>query len=346
MKVAVGLSGGIDSGTTAHYLKSQGASVIGLTLWLFDHQTEELESASKIASLLGIKHHVLDYRQTFKTEIVDLFMESYATGQTPNPCVHCNQAIKYGKLMTDAFTLGAERFATGHYAQCISHPKTGELILKQAKNQKKDQSYILFHLTQNQLDKILFPLGHVRNKAEVRRSFESICKDFSKKRDSQGICFINRKSHVHFLKTYNNPAAKPGKFVDQSGKYLAHHLGTANYTIGQKRKLGPSLSGKYVVTGINPIKHQVILGKEEDLYVESLTVNAFHIIQPSLLGRLKREPLNVRVKTSQWSHFYPATLQLKQGTGLIHFEVPTRAPAKGQAIVVYLGDAVIGGGLL
>lgn len=346
MKVAVGLSGGIDSGTTALMLKEQGYEVIGVTMWLFDHQTEEIESASQISKLLNIEHHVLDYRKAFDEIVISSFIESYDRGHTPNPCIVCNKVFKYGKLIDDSLALGADFFATGHYARHAIHPVTGEHQLKKALNHRKDQSYNLYHLTQTTLSKLIFPLGEAKSKEEVRDRFLKIHSGIAKKKDSLGICFIKRAGHGLYLKDKERISMQPGNFIDQSGTILGKHFGTANFTIGQKRKLGNNLSGNYVVTALNPMTNEVVLGQESDLLHTSLIIEDFHLIQPSIAKSLSQSVQIVDVLVSQWSAVYSAKLSMNEKIATFEFESPVRAPAKGQALVCYHGDVLLGGGTI
>jgi tRNA-specific 2-thiouridylase len=346
MKAAVGLSGGIDSGTTALMLQEQGYEVIGVTMWLFDHQTEEIETAALISKLLGIEHHVLDYRKNFDDLVISSFIDAYDQGHTPNPCIVCNKTLKYGRLIDDSIALGADVFATGHYARHAIHPKTGEHQLKKAVNHRKDQSYNLYHLNQDTLSKLIFPLGEARSKEDVRDRFLKIHSGIARKKDSLGICFIKRAGHGLFLKEMACLSMQPGNFVDQNGKILGRHFGTANFTIGQKRKLGHGLTGNYVVVALNPSTNEVVLGQESDLLHTSLVIEDFHLIEPSVAEALTRSIQMVDVLLSQWSAVYSAKLGLNQNIATLEFDTPVRAPAKGQALVCYQGDVLLGGGII
>ncbi|MBS7527609.1 tRNA 2-thiouridine(34) synthase MnmA [Fusibacter paucivorans] len=341
MKIAVGLSGGIDSAATALQLKKAGHDVMGITMSLFDHQTAEIESASEVADQLGITHTVLPLHDAFKKEVINAFIHAYEAGETPNPCLICNQKLKYGLLLDFARKHGAEKFATGHYAQIVYDSNLGEYAVERAVNTAKDQSYNLFHLTQEQLAQLILPLGKIVSKTELRRTYAAHDARKAEKRDSQGICFIEHGKQTHFLKAQQSRASEIGFFVDKYGKRLGRHLGTANYTIGQKRKLNPALSGRYVVTGINAIENQVILGEEKDLYQETLILTHFHFISPTA-----PEQMAVRIKTSQWSPFYDAEL-LRCGDDIVQlsFKTSVRAIAPGQGIVCYQGDRLIGGAI-
>ncbi len=346
MKVAVGLSGGIDSGTTALMLKEQGYEVIGVTMWLFDHQEEEIETAAQISRLLGIEHHILDYRKYFEEIVISTFIDSYDNGHTPNPCIICNKILKYGRLIDDSLALGADLFATGHYARHAIHPITGEHQLKKALNHRKDQSYNLYHLNQYTLSRLIFTLGEAKSKEEVRDRFLTIHSGIARKKDSLGICFIKRAGHGLYLKEKECISMKPGNFIDQNGKILGKHLGTANFTIGQKRKLGNGLSGNFVVTALNSATNEVVLGQESDLLYTTLVIEDFHLIEPSVADALSQSVQTVDVLLSQWSAVYSAKLSLNEKIATLEFDTPVRAPAKGQALVCYNGDVLLGGGTI
>ena len=359
-KVAVGLSGGIDSGTSALMLIERGYEVIGVTMWLFDHQTSELEAAKKVADALGITHHILDYRNAFHELVVHTFIKYYEQGFTPNPCLLCNKHFKYGRLIEDCVALGADYFATGHYVRCDVSSETGEYQIKRAINPKKDQSYNLYHLDQRTLARLIFPLGHIESKDHVRARFSALNVELSQKKDSLGICFIPHKDHRRFLSTQGSAAMKPGNFVDLSGQILGHHNGTAAFTIGQKRRLGMDLNGqylngKYVVVDVRPQTNEVVLGTEDDLAHYEIKCIDFNIVSPLLFESLLNSAVSltnlcveVDVIVSQWSQVYRGLLNYNQSdcTATITFETPVRAPAKGQALVCYHEEVLIGGGII
>lgn len=359
-KVAVGLSGGIDSGTTALMLKEQGYEVMGVTMWLFDHQTGELEAAKRVAQAIGIEHHILDYREAFKSQVIHAFIAQYEQGLTPNPCILCNRVFKYGKLIEDCVALGADFFATGHYVRVDYDATLGEYQLFRAKNRSKDQSYNLYHLSQETLSRLVLPLGTKASKDEVRAHFAALNLELAQKKDSLGICFIEHKNHSLFLSEIQSPAMQKGNFIDKDGHVLGYHDGTAGFTIGQKRRLGVDLkgqylNGKYVVTELRPSTNEVVLGTEDDLSVYEITCSDFKVVSPTLKNQLIAEthktnpaPLDVEVIVSQWSTVYQGKLSLCEdpSNAKLLFEMPVRAPAKGQALVCYIGERLIGGGII
>lgn len=353
--IAVGLSGGIDSGTTALKLKQNGYRVIGVTMWLFDHQSDELKAAKRVADAIDIQHHILDYRDLFDKKVIKPFIKAYEQGFTPNPCILCNAHLKYGKLIEDAVALGADYFATGHYVRCEKDPTSGEYRILKAKNRQKDQSYNLYHLSQETLSRLMFPIGEVNSKEEVRTAFSELSLELSKKKDSLGICFIDHKDHALYLKDLQNNGMAPGRFIDASVQLLGYHDGYAQFTIGQKRRLGKDLkggylNGKYVVIQIHSDSRDVVLGSEADLLSHKIICEDFHIQSPTLESTLTQtdRQLDVSVIVSQWSAVYSGKLSYDPTSrrGTLTFEHPVRAAAKGQALVCYDGDILIGGGII
>lgn len=374
--IAVGLSGGVDSTAAALLLKEKGYTVWGVSMWLFDHQEQALEAARAAARRIGIPHHILDYRAAFKSAVINPFLEYYARGMTPNPCLFCNEALKYGRLLRDCLDMGAEGLALGHYAQLTRDAHTGEYTILRAPAERKDQSYNLYHLTQWQLAHLHFPLWSFQSKDAVRAYVAARqCADAPETpKDSLGICFIEDGDHRRYLRALEHPAMRQGSFIDTQGTLLGRHRGWAHYTLGQKRRLGLRVTGgAAVVTDIDPHRGAVILGTEADVLKTQSVLPKFHCISPILHSRLlKGERLSVDVRLSQWSAVYPAHLEY-DATGehraidgdrrapdccadaadphshlpvRLTFLRPARAPAPGQALVCYQGDVLIGGGLL
>ena len=338
--IAVGLSGGVDSAATAFSLLQSGYHVIGVTMKLFEHQDKDIAVAKKIALALGIPHVVMDYQKDFEALVIRPFIQAYESGLTPNPCVFCNRALKYGKLISDSLALGADGFATGHYVRIHFNPQTKEYEVLKAVHERKDQSYHFFHLDQRVLSRLIMPIGMMPSKDAVRKHISGVSFEAAAKKDSMGICFIPQGNHALYLKQHKSSAMQAGLFVDKNHKRLGTHLGIAGYTIGQKRRLGPDLSGKYVVTKICPKTNTISLGNEQDLLTHKISLNAFHFTQAS--DKIKPK-IPVQVKLSQWSQTYEGIL-LKTPSGYtLTFHSPVRALAPGQAIVCYDGDRLVGG---
>ncbi len=347
-KVAVGLSGGVDSTVAAYLLKKQGYDVIGITMFLFDVLDEEgniikpkfIEDAKRIAEILNIPHYVVDYRDTFEATIKKEFVKEYLRGRTPNPCVTCNRIIKYGKLLESAHSLGAYYIATGHYAIIQYDEKLKRYRIYKGEAEKKDQAYVLHSLSQKQSKHILLPLGSFKSKEEVRKLATKIDSQISEKKDSIGICFISNNDYVSYLASYDSNAVKQGNFVDMKGNIIGKHKGIVKYTIGQRRGLGEYFNKPMFVVEINAEKNEVVLGEDEDTYsIGLIAKNPFFTHFDKLDGVLK-----VKAKVCQWGWYLPATV-LPFGDRKIKviFNRKERSIAPGQAVVFYNGNEVIGG---
>ncbi len=351
-KVAVGLSGGVDSATAALILKEQGYEVMGVTMHVFDHQTQELEAARRVAETLEIEHHIFDYRHDFDTCVIGDFIDAYEKGYTPNPCVTCNRHFKYDRLIKDSLALGCDYFATGHYAHVTYNDQDGYYHIYKAHAKEKDQSYNLYHLSQEVIKHLIFPLAHARSKKDVREKFAEVATPLSEKKDSLGICFIPRGSHTLYLKSRQSSAAIEGRFVDIHGKILGTHRGLCHYTIGQKRGLGQVQTGQHFVIDKKPLTNEIVLGEEALLYHTSVQLKQFNLIRP-----VDHFPLKVSIKVSQWSTLYEGQLVLNTQQDnakddtipevvTVIFDRPVRAPAPGQSLVCYIHDELIGGGII
>lgn len=340
-KVGVGLSGGVDSGTTALILKERGYEVVGMTMKLFDHHDAEISVAREVADRLGIEHIVLDYSESFESTVVEYTVKSYELGLTPNPCVFCNRHFKYGKLLDYCMENGIDYFATGHYARISYDEDRGIYRIFKAKDSRKDQSYNLFQLSQEQLKHLIFPLGDFSSKAEVREKSSGALSELSSKKDSTGICFLNKISLYSFLKKRNSSSTVPGAFVDRAGNFLGRHVGISSYTLGQKKNLPKPNGESFVVCGIDSSENKVILGSEADLLKTEISLADVNLLDP-----LMSFPATVEVKLSQWSVVYSGELSSVGGEFKLSFKSPVRAPAPGQSVVFYSGNELLGGGTI
>lgn len=340
-KIGVGLSGGVDSGTTALILKERGYQVVGITMKLFDHHDAEISVAKEVADRLGIEHIVLDYSESFESTVIDYTVSSYEKGLTPNPCVFCNRHFKYGKLLDYCMENGIDYFATGHYARISYDEDRGIYRVFKAKDSRKDQSYNLFQLSQEQLKHLVFPLGDFSSKSEVREKSSGTLSELSSKKDSAGICFLNKISLYSFLKKRKSSSTVPGAFVDRAGNFLGRHVGISSYTLGQKKNLPKSNGVSLVVCGIDSAENKVILGSEEDLLKTEINLADINLLYPNI-----DFPAIVDVKLSQWSTVYEGELSKKDTEFKLSFESPVRAPAPGQSVVFYSGDELLGGGTI
>ncbi len=337
--IAVALSGGVDSATTAYLLKNKGHEVFGITMKV--HDSSEVNEAKKVADILGIRHYVVDYRDYFQKEIIQKFVDMYLQGETPNPCVMCNQKLKYGKLLEDAMALGADAMALGHYAS-IFLEEDGCYHLRKASAERKDQSYVLYHLRQKQLERVILPLNDFQSKEDVREILAKEGLEIAKKKDSVGICFTEGKSVEIFIKEQIPECIGEGNFVDCKGNVLGKHRGIFAYTIGQKRGLNIADKHTYFVREIRSKTNEVVLTKDEnELYKNEVKLTEISFTNEKYY---QKDRMRVAVKMFQWGYELLATLRMEGESGRIIFDQPERAPTKGQIAVFYINDEVIGGG--
>lgn len=345
-KIAVALSGGVDSSTAAALLKEEGCQIIGLTMRLFDHslqqgrncgQGEAIDQAAEAADKLGIPHQVIDCRREFKSQVVDYFVEAYRRGLTPNPCVACNQQIKFGLLLQKAGELGCRYLATGHYARIRTIQ--GRPALARGKDGKKDQSYFLWALDREQLERVVFPLG-VLTKERVRSLAGQYGLSAAQRPESQEICFIPNGRYSEFISRYLEPVA--GNIIDSNGKVLGKHRGIVNYTVGQREGLGIALGRPQYVLSIDPVKNTVTVGDNHELMSGSLRVGRVNWILPRPAKAVK-----ARVKIRHQHAGARATVRpLGAEAAEVTFDQPQRAVTPGQSAVFYRGDLVLGGGVI
>ncbi|QXM05628.1 tRNA 2-thiouridine(34) synthase MnmA [Crassaminicella indica] len=350
-KVAVGLSGGVDSTATAYILKKEGYDVIGITMIVCDEYDKDcnviepkfVKDAKRIAKILDIPHYIVDYKDIFKITVKKEFEEEYLKGRTPNPCVTCNRIIKYGKLIETAHSLGAYYIATGHYATIRYDKELKRYRIFKGVAERKDQAYNLYSLSQEQLKHILLPLGKFNSKEEVRKLAFEIDPMIAKKNDSTGICFVPNEDHISYLTSVSSNASKSGNFVDKTGKIIGKHKGIVYYTIGQKRGLGINCNRPMFVVAIDAEKNEIVLGEDQDTYSIGLIAKNVNF---TLFDKLEEE-LRVEAKVCQWGWFLPATVfSLGKGWVKVIFDKKERAIAPGQSVVFYHGNEVIGGGII
>lgn len=352
-KVMVGMSGGVDSSVAAKLLIDSGYDVTGVTLKLFDSEelTEssrtccslsDVEDARSVCYKLGIDHFVFNFKETFKEKVIKQFTESYLNGKTPNPCIECNRHIKFDKMLRRAEELGFDYIATGHYAQRIYDSKTEKYILKRPKDRSKDQTYVLYGLTQYQLSKTLFPLGEYE-KPDIRRIAENAGLINSRKPDSQDICFVPDGDYASFIKKNTGAEIKEGNFINSGGDIIGRHKGIINYTIGQRRGIGISIGKPAYVTDKNLIENTVTIGEERDLYKSEITAYDVNLISMDSIPDEMRVTAKVRYSRNEQT---AVVIPSGNGEVLVKFDEPQRAPASGQAVVFYDGDIVIGGGTI
>lgn len=352
-KVLVGMSGGIDSSVTAMILAEQGYEVIGATLKIWE-EGEYLDgdwherSCCKIglarfaAERLNISYYIWEACKEFKRLVVDDFCSEYMKGRTPNPCIRCNEMVKFSILLEKAGNIGADYVATGHYARIIYNPEDKKFHLKKGLYPAKDQSYFLYRLSQEQLSKIIFPLGEYR-KDEVARMAETLDLPVEEIKESQEVCFVTREGYHEFISRYMPLSVNPGRFVTMSGEILGEHKGVAFYTIGQRRGLGIAAGERRYVTNIDINRNEIVLGTDDELFAEGLIAGQIHTIS----GEPITQPMKLNARIRYRHEPVKASLTpIGEGQVRIVFEKPQRAVTPGQSIVFYEDDEVIGGGII
>jgi tRNA-specific 2-thiouridylase len=361
--IAVAMSGGVDSSTVAAMLCAEGHNVIGLTMQLWNQRRlaghegmpesvqgrccslDDVYDARRVAETIGIPYYVVNHEERFERDVVRPFVEEYLSGRTPIPCSLCNNHLKFDQLLVVARQIGADRVATGHYAQVTFNQETGRWLLKRSADNSKDQTYFLFGLTQEQLRRTMFPLGGM-TKPEVRELARKHALVIAEKPDSQEICFVPGGDYKRFLDAYlaeqgEPPLETPGEMVTTDGRVIGEHTGIHNFTVGQRKGLGVATGSPLYVLQIKGDTRQVIVGKDEELYSRTLSTHRVNLISTAEL----REPMRVAVKIRHRHQPAPAMIE---ATGpdqiLVSFDDPQRAITPGQAAVFYDGDTVVGGG--
>ena len=338
----VGMSGGVDSSVTAVLLKEQGYSVAGVTLSLCGYGDEQnFKDAKSVCDNLGLPHFTFDLKKEFSQFVIENFTNSYINGKTPNPCIECNRYIKFGKMIDLAEENGYAKIATGHYAR-IKKDCNGRYLLYKAKDLSKDQSYVLYNLSQHQLSKAIFPLGEV-TKAQVREKAESLKLINFDRPDSQDICFVPDGDYASFIENNLNFVAAKGEYVDINGNFIGEHKGVIRYTIGQRKGLGIALGKPTFVIDKDSQTNRVVLGDEEYLFKRTVIVENTNFIPFDKLESDMRVTAKLRYRHIE----QPATvIPIGENKVKIEFDEPQRAASPGQAAVFYNGDLVVGGGAI
>jgi len=348
-RIVVAMSGGVDSSATAALLKEEGWEVVGVTLQLYDHGQavcrpntccagKDIHDARNVADALGIPHYVMDMESTFQADVIDKFADSYIHGETPIPCVLCNQTVKFRDLFTVARDLGADALATGHYVR--REERDGQAVMLKGVDPARDQSYFLFATTREQLDFLRFPLGGFASKAEVRAIAARYNLPVASKPDSQDICFVPDGDYAGLVSRLRPGAIEPGDIVHVDGSVLGRHQGIIHYTIGQRKGLGLGGGAPLYVVRLDAEANRVVVGPREALARTEIRLRGVN-----WLGGAERDGIRVEVRVRSTRPPKPATLSLLDGGGaIVRLEAAEEGVAPGQACVFYAGDRVLGGG--
>ena len=360
-RIVVAMSGGVDSSVTAALLKDRGFEVIGITMQIWEPSRDRygccgigsIEDARKVASKLEIPHYVLNFRDIFKEKVIANFCEEYKEGRTPNPCIRCNQYIKFDVLLKKARQIGADYIATGHYARIEFDNQRKRHLLKKGIDSQKDQSYVLYVMNQEQLQHTLMPLGEF-TKDRVRQIAQEKDLPVANRPESQEICFIPDNNYGEFLKSRISETTVPGSIINKEGKVIGEHQGIIFYTVGQRKGIGIADREPLYVTSINKEKNTIVVGKKEDVYSDELIADNLNFIYMDKL----EAPLKVEAKVR---YLHPAAQALvipqRNGSVKVKFDQPQQAITPGQSVVFYLpaknkdrqageGGIVIGGGTI
>ena len=347
-KILIAMSGGVDSSVAALIMKNQGNDCYGVTMKLHGKKdesiggcvtTKDIEDARAICERIEIPYSVVDFSDDFDKYVINNFIEAYENGATPNPCIECNYRLKFDKLFEYGKERGYDKIVTGHYARIEYDEKYGRRVLKKAVDVSKDQSYVLFRLTPHQLDNTLFPLG-IYSKDEIRKMAEAAGFDISAKKDSQDICFIPDGDYVKFIEEYTKKSYPYGNFITADGKILGTHKGIIRYTVGQRKGLGLALPHSMYVTEKRLDTNEVVIGENEDLFKRELWADEISLSAVDSIDT----PLKINAKIRYNQKEQPATVTVENGLLHVVFDEPQRAICKGQSVVLYDGDTVIGGG--
>lgn len=351
--VCIAMSGGVDSSVAAALLKDEGHDVIGVTLQIWQESQRDprhagccslgaVDDARRVAQILDIPHYVLNFQDEFRESVIDEFVSEYAAGRTPNPCVTCNKTVKFAELLKTAEELGCDRLATGHYARIRFDKATDRYQLLRANGSQKDQSYVLYMLSQEQLAKIWFPIGELADKASTRKLAREYGLPVADKPDSQEICFVSEAGgYREFLAKKIPDAMKSGEMVDRDGKVLGRHTGVANYTVGQRRGLGISSSDPLYVLEIRPQANQIVVGPDEQLLETEV------LLEDVVWSGLDETDLPTAVSAKiRYNMDAKAATILGGDDPRIIFDEPVRAVTPGQIAVAYRGEAVVAGGTI
>lgn len=363
-KVLLGMSGGVDSSVSALLLKKQGYDVIGITLEMFDDNSNVSLDAKKVCDKLNIPHYIFSCKNEFKEHVIDDFITCYSNCKTPNPCIECNRYIKFGYMYEKAKELGCNYIATGHYAKNEYNKEYDRWVIKKSNAGNKDQTYVLWNIPKEIIEHTIFPLSDFENKEQIRQIAREAGLEVANKPDSEDICFVPDGNYKAFLEKNSSIKPKAGNIVNSKGEALGKHTGLYNYTIGQRKGLGIAYKVPLFVLGFNKSKNEVIVGEEKELYKKEIYVNNVNLL---LVDKIDK-PIKVDVKTRYSTKSAKATIIAedeesklddvqsnkkvdgkcskndRSGKIKVIFEEPQRAITPGQSAVFYIDDMVLGGG--
>lgn len=352
--VVVGMSGGVDSSVAACLLKQQGYDVIGVTMQIWQEedrcQVEQeggccgrsaVDDARRVAHQLDIPYYVMNFRPEFQKHVIDYFVREYRQGRTPNPCIACNRYVKWESLLQKSLAIGADYIATGHYAR-IRQLTNGRYTICRSGAARKDQTYALYNLTQDQLRHTLFPVGEYE-KTKIRQIAEEAGLQVAHKPDSQEICFVPDGDYASFIERETGVSERPGNFVNREGKILGRHKGISHYTVGQRKGLGLAFGEPVFVTEIRPASNEVVLGTGEDVFTRQLTADTLNCMAVDHFETGQRVTAKIRYNHEG----SPAVItDLTEDKMILTFDEPVRAVTPGQAVVLYDKENVLGGGTI